>query len=269
MTIAFYFPPPRINSLGLSKAEIISRIDFVGGFLSISGLILFLAGLQWGGYQYAWHSAHVLVPLFLGVLLMISFAFWEIYCASYPMFPSRIKQEPRTLGLTLLITFISGANFFSIIMLWPTQAYNVYGHDPVGVGLRSFPVGFGILAGACITLCLLSMLKGHNKALMIGSSVLMTAGCGAMGVARIGNLYQLWGILVVAGLGIGGIVVPASIMSTVICPDVSWYFLLSISVSFFSLAALKWLFSCLRCQAQGLGLDQIWHGSLSSPNNNV
>ena len=54
---------------------------------------------------------------------------------------------------------------------------------------------------------------------MIGSSVLMTAGCGAMAVADVNNLNQLWGILVLAGLGIGGIVVPASIITTIICPD--------------------------------------------------
>ena len=41
-----------------------------------------------------------------------------------------------------------------------------------------------------------------------------------MAVARQDNLYQLWGILVLAGLGIGGIVVPASIITTIICPDV-------------------------------------------------
>jgi predicted MFS family arabinose efflux permease len=51
LTLLFYYPPPRENSKGLSKAEIVSRIDFVGGFLSVSGLILFLAGTQWGGYQ--------------------------------------------------------------------------------------------------------------------------------------------------------------------------------------------------------------------------
>ena len=51
VTIFFYFPPPRVNSQGLSKKEIIGRIDFVGGFLSITGLIVFLAGLQWGGYM--------------------------------------------------------------------------------------------------------------------------------------------------------------------------------------------------------------------------
>ncbi len=80
------------------------------------------------------------------------------------------------MALTLVITFISGANFFSVIMFWPTQAFNVYGHDPAGVGIRGIPVGFSILAGACIVLWLLSVFRGHNKELLIVSSILMTAG---------------------------------------------------------------------------------------------
>jgi hypothetical protein len=51
MTAFFYFPPPRVNSRGLTRREVINEIDFVGGFLSISGMLLFMAGLQWGGYQ--------------------------------------------------------------------------------------------------------------------------------------------------------------------------------------------------------------------------
>ena len=215
----FYFPPPRPNSRGLSRKEIISEIDFVGGFFSIVGMILFLGGLQWGGYQYSWKSAHVLVPLLLGAAFLVAFAIWEIKGAKFPMFPSRLKQEPRILALTLVITAISGANFFSVIMFWPTQAFNVYGHDPAGVGIRGIPIGFSILAGACIVLWLLSVFRGHNKELMIVSSVLMTAGTGSLAVARVDNLHTLWGLLILAGFGIGGIVVPASIMTTIICPD--------------------------------------------------
>lgn len=51
MTLIFYFPPPRVNSQGLSRMQIVKQIDFVGGFLSVSGMLLFMAGLQWGGYQ--------------------------------------------------------------------------------------------------------------------------------------------------------------------------------------------------------------------------
>ena len=51
LTIIFYFPPPRPNSKGLTKTEVFKQIDFVGGVLSISGMLIFMAGLQWGGYQ--------------------------------------------------------------------------------------------------------------------------------------------------------------------------------------------------------------------------
>jgi len=47
----------------------------------------------------------------------------------------------------------------------------------------------------------------------------MTAGCGALACATPYNMHTLWGLLVLAGLGIGGIVVPASIITTIICPD--------------------------------------------------
>jgi hypothetical protein len=219
MTIIYYRPPPRVNSQGLSRSEIIAQIDFVGGFLSISGMLLFMMGMQWGGYQYKWSTAHVLAPLILGVVLILAFCVWEAKFAKFPMFPRRLVQVPNIMVLTLIITFISGANFFSILMFWPTQAFNVYGHDPIGVGLRGLPVGFGILAGAFIALWALSAFRGNNKTILIIASVLMTAGCGALAVARQDNLYQVWGILIVASLGIGGIVVPASIMTTIVCPD--------------------------------------------------
>jgi len=219
MTAIFYHPPPRINSTGLTRRQVLAQIDFVGGLLSIAGMILFVAGLVWGGYQYKWSSAHVLVPLLLGSALIIAFVVWEAKFAKFPMFPRRLGQDPRILVLTLIITFISGANFFSVLLFWPTQAFNVYGHSPVGVGLRGMPVGFSILLGAVIVLWLLSVFRGGNKWLMIGSSVVMTAGCGALAAARTDNMHAVYGILFVAGLGIGGIVVPASIITTIICPD--------------------------------------------------
>jgi MFS family permease len=176
MTAIFYHPPPRSNSAGLSRREILARIDYVGGFLSIVGLLLFMAGIQWGGYQYSWKSAHVLAPLLIGAFMFIAFCLYEKYWAPYPMFPGRIAQEPRILLLTLIITFISGSNFFSVIMFWPTQSYNVYGHDPLAIGVRNIALGFPILAGACIVLALLSYTRGHIRELMLVSSIFMTAG---------------------------------------------------------------------------------------------
>ena len=219
LVFIFYHPPARVNTLGKTKKQVLSEMDFIGGFLSIAGMILFLAGLQWGGYQYPWTSAHVLAPMLLGLALMAGFCVWESKFAKHPMFPGRIKQNPRILLLTLLITFISGMIFFAYLMFWPTQSFNVYGHDPIAVGVKLLPGGMAILAGACVTLWLLSVFRGRNKELMIMSSILMTAGTGAMACLTRENLYVAWPLLIIGGFGIGGIVVPASIITTIICPD--------------------------------------------------
>jgi hypothetical protein len=110
--------------------------------------------------------------MIIGIILLIAFCIYEVKVAKYPIFPSRLKQDPRILALTLVITAISGANFFGVLLFWPTQSYNMYGHDPVGVGLRALPLGLGILAGACVVLVLLSVLKGKNRELMIVSSIM-------------------------------------------------------------------------------------------------
>jgi MFS family permease len=49
LTAVFYFPPPRALTVGMSRRQILKRVDFIGGFLSIGGILLFMAGIQWGG----------------------------------------------------------------------------------------------------------------------------------------------------------------------------------------------------------------------------
>jgi hypothetical protein len=58
LVAVFYFPPPRLNSKGMSNKQILAEIDWIGGFLSIMGSILFMAGLQWGGYMVRIHFRH-------------------------------------------------------------------------------------------------------------------------------------------------------------------------------------------------------------------
>lgn len=63
-------------------------------------------GITWGGYNYPWKSAHVLVLLLLGSALVVGFVVWESKFAPYPMFPRRLLKEPRVMALTLVITAI-------------------------------------------------------------------------------------------------------------------------------------------------------------------
>jgi len=85
--------------------------------------------------------------------------------------------------------------------------------------VRNLALGFPILAGACIILVLLTYSKGRIRELMVVSCIFMTAGSGAMAGLRRDNIWLSYIALIISGLGIGGIVVPASIITAIICPD--------------------------------------------------
>ncbi|WPG98716.1 Hypothetical protein R9X50_00151000 [Acrodontium crateriforme] len=202
------------------RSEILREIDYIGAFLSTAGVTLFMMGMQWGANQYVWGSVHVLVPLIIGIVLIIAFFIWEIRFAPFPMAPKALfSKDRRTMILILIITFFSGGNFFAMLLFWPTQVYNMYGADPVDVGIRTLPVGFGIIGGAVVGLVLIGVTKGRTTILTIFWCILMTGFTGAVSVARVDNLNStVYPIVVFACIGVGAVIIPCSIIAQMCCP---------------------------------------------------
>ncbi|KAL3441402.1 major facilitator superfamily domain-containing protein [Aspergillus insuetus] len=219
LLVGICYKPPRNSSLNRKRMEILREVDYIGGFLSTGGVLLFMMGMQWGAQQYSWDSVHVLVPFILGLAGVAGFFFWEIKFATYPMVPRALfSRDKRTMVASLLLTFWSGGNYFVLLLIWPTQCYDVYGNDPIGIGVRSLPIGFGIIFGAAFTLMLFPIVKGRTTALMVFSCALMTAGTGAMSVGTPSNISTLWGIITVASIAVGSVIIPCSIIAQLVAP---------------------------------------------------
>lgn len=45
MVVVFYHPPPRVNSQGMTTREVLRQIDYVGGILSVGGMLMFMMGM--------------------------------------------------------------------------------------------------------------------------------------------------------------------------------------------------------------------------------
>ncbi|KAF2829029.1 MFS general substrate transporter [Ophiobolus disseminans] len=217
LVIFCYKDPHRLTSEYTAR-HVLREIDYIGGILSTAGITCFMMGLQWGASQYPWGSAHNLAPLILGFLLIIAFFVWEVY-APHPMVPrAMFSKAKKTMIIILLITFLSGGNFFVLLLFWPTEIYNVYGDDPVGVGLRGLPIGFGIILGAVVCLVLIPITKGRIRALMIVSSAIMTAFTGAIAIATPHNMSTMYAIVTFASIGVGAVIIPCSIIAQIACP---------------------------------------------------
>lgn len=81
------------------------------------------------------------------------------------------------------------------------------------------PIGFGIIGGAVICLLLIPITKGRIRALMIFFTALMTAGTGAVSISTPHNLSAVYAVVTFAALGVGGVIIPSSIIAQIACPD--------------------------------------------------
>ena len=136
------------------------------------------------------------------------------------MVPARIfSRDKHTMISILLVTFFSGGNFFALLLFWPTEVYNVYGNDPVQIGIRTLPIGFGIIIGSVINLGLIRAIKSRLRVLMVFWCVFMTAFVGAMAAARTDNLTPtVYPIITMASIGVGAVIIPCSLVAQITCP---------------------------------------------------
>jgi MFS family permease len=172
----FYKPPPRQNSVGLTKKQVLGRIDWIGAVLGIGGITTFLVGLNWGGQDYAWSSAHVIATLTVGLVALLAFGIWEKFGTNHPMFPLRLAKEKRLFAAICFLCLTSGINYIPVVVFWTIQVYTVYGASFREAGIYLLPIGFCIAGGAVISAVMMTVFKKHIQWVLFLFCVIQTAG---------------------------------------------------------------------------------------------
>jgi hypothetical protein len=72
--------------------------------------------------------------------------------------------------LTLFVTALSGANYFSLAAFWPLECQQLYGPDAMKVALDVMPFLFSITLGIILVNWGLTAFRGANRELLTISS---------------------------------------------------------------------------------------------------
>src|SRR6266480_1690931 len=116
------------------------RIDYVGVFASIAGLVLLVYGIIQGGDKGSWVHLDVLGPA-LGGLAILAFFAWYEASIRYPSLDVRLFRDPRlssAIGALSLVFFgMMGALFFLSFYL-----QSVRGYTPLKAG--AFSLAFAV-----------------------------------------------------------------------------------------------------------------------------
>lgn len=140
-TFFVYFPPSHPRPDGLTKWQEFKQLDFVGTALYVSGLAVFLYGLNSGGNTYPWTHAGTLAPLILGLIVFLGAFAYDFTIAKDPLFPWYLFKNFREFSALLMLVFVAGMVFFAASALNAQTILYLHTADPIKIGVYSIPSG--------------------------------------------------------------------------------------------------------------------------------
>ena len=168
-------PPPR-KHVGESFLQRIWQFDPIGTALLLPGLVLLLLALQWGGTEYAWSSARIVVLLVLGLLLLIAFGITQLWAGDNGTVPPRIFRQ-RSIAAATAVSLAFGSTLIILTFYLPIWFQAIKGQSAVSAGIRLLPYFLGTVVFVIGSGFLVSKVGYYTPVLIVGTAVLIV-GCG-------------------------------------------------------------------------------------------
>ena len=190
-------------SLPVVKVKERVKVDWVGSFLLVVGLLPIMFALTWVGDQYSWLDWQVISFLVIGIIMMIAFFFYERGIKHAIIEMSFFKN--RTFSIVVVLALLTQMALFGTIMFLPLYIQGVLGLSVQESGLILTPLMLSQIIAATIAGQMLTR-TGKYKVLAIVSSFVMAVGLfffNQMGIET-STLYVVINMLFI-GLGMGAL----------------------------------------------------------------
>ncbi|KIW17953.1 hypothetical protein PV08_05148 [Exophiala spinifera] len=171
----FFFYHPKEPVLPKSRLQLLKELDFIGLFLFVSSIALFVLGISLGGNPYPWDSAKVLGPLVSGVVASIGFFAWELHMPISRQFMRvQLLKDLRGFAGIVVCGAMGGLIFFGLSVAWPSEVYYVYATstDWSNNAWRTTSLGIGIWVGDCFVSPLIGIFKYAKWQLVVYAGLL-------------------------------------------------------------------------------------------------
>ncbi|EMD32296.1 hypothetical protein CERSUDRAFT_119013 [Gelatoporia subvermispora B] len=182
--------------------EKVKKVDFIGQTLIMGSTAACVIALAWGGVTFPWKSAHVLVPLVVGLVGLVAFGVYEAFFCHNPIVPLKIISNRTSISGYLqifLVVFI----FTNYVYYLPVYYQACKDASPIASGVDVFPIAFttapiSVIAGASVTAT-----KHYRPQLWVGWA-LTTVGFGLLITIREDTARAVSiGYQILPGIGMG------------------------------------------------------------------
>ncbi len=177
-----------------------AKVDVLGSVLIVSGVSLFLIGVQSAGTAARITTAAAVYAV-AGLLLIGVFVWWETKAAE-PIVPLHLFRT-RVFSVANTLSFITATVMFGAMIFLPQYFQRVRGISPTLSGLRLVPMLAGMLLTSIGSGQLISRIGRYKVFVVVGTGIL-TLGLFWMSTIEVDtNGWVLAAMLFVVGCGLG------------------------------------------------------------------
>lgn len=179
------------------------KVDWVGSFLLIVGLLPIMIALTWIGEKYRWTDWQVLGLILFGIIIIAIFFFYERGLKHAIIELSFFKN--RTFSIVVILSLLSQMAMFGTIMFLPLYIQGVVGLSVQDSGMVMTPLMLSFIVGS--TLAGQQMTRsGKYRGLAIIGAILMTIGLYLFNQMDINtNVMMVIINMTTFGLGVGAL----------------------------------------------------------------
>lgn len=194
----------------------LKQLDPIGNLVFFPGIVCLVLALQWGGTEYAWGNARIIVLLVLcGVLCLVfmGIQYWKQEEGTVP--PRIVKQ--RSIAAATWFSFFNGVGMMVLLYYLPIWFQAIKNVSAVDSGIRLLPFVLSAVIGSLGAGVIISRV-GYYNPFFILSTIVTPIGAGLMATFTPDTGHAKWiGYQVLAGFGFGlGMQQPMLVVQTVL-----------------------------------------------------
>ncbi|KAJ1907808.1 hypothetical protein IWQ60_011793 [Tieghemiomyces parasiticus] len=197
--IVFFLRIPRKPEPILVKLR---RIDYLGTFLLVAGIVFILLAILWGGKDYPWDDKIIISFFVVGGVLIVGFVLAEIYFSVEPILPMRLFRI-RNVALCLACIFFMGIVILGVIFYLPIFFTVVRGDGATKAGVKLLPFMLSMVAGNIVSGIYVNKIGRCREVVSLGAAI-ATVGIGLITTLKqSSSTADEVGYLIILGFGSG------------------------------------------------------------------
>lgn len=214
--LILHLPNQKLDEQASGWFARLKQLDPIGNLIFFPGVVCLILALQWGGAQYSWKNARIIVLLVFCGILCLTFIGIQIWKKESAMVPPRLVKQ-RSIGASMWYNFFNGAGMMVMMYYLPIWFQAIKGASALNSGIMLLPMILSAVVASLSSGFMVAKL-GYYTPFFILSSIITTIGAGLFTTFTPTTGHSKWiGYQVLYGIGLGlGMQQPLNVVQTVL-----------------------------------------------------